>query len=107
MIQENSYKAAWRIASNNINIVKHSQAHLNKSQPQKYTKKTFAQRAKKNKEKEAALAVGMVVATAAAQNQIKGRFGIALRVGGRIGVRGIPVLGAIITAYDVYRFLAD
>ena len=39
----------------------------------------------------------------AAQSQIKGRLGIGLRVGGRIGLRVIPVVGAAMLAYDMYR----
>lgn len=39
----------------------------------------------------------------AAQSQIKGRMGIGLRVGGRIGLRVIPVVGAAMLAYDLYR----
>ena len=39
----------------------------------------------------------------AAQSQIKGRLGIGLRVGGRIGLRVIPVVGAAMLAYDLYQ----
>ena len=39
----------------------------------------------------------------AAQSQIKGRIGIGLRVGGRIGLRAIPVVGAAMLAYDLYQ----
>lgn len=39
----------------------------------------------------------------AAQSQIKGRIGIGLRVGGRIGLRVVPVVGAALLAYDLYQ----
>lgn len=45
-----------------------------------------------------------------AQNQIKGTIGIMGRVGGRLGLRVVPVLGTIMIvkdAYDVYEYLTD
>lgn len=39
----------------------------------------------------------------ASQSQIKGRIGIGLRVGGRIGTRLIPIVGTAMLAYDVYQ----
>lgn len=38
----------------------------------------------------------------AAQSIIAGRAGIALRVGGRIGLRVVPVVGAVMMAKDIY-----
>ena len=43
----------------------------------------------------------------AAQSQLKGRLGIALRVGGRVGVRAVPVIGTAMTIYSIYKFLED
>lgn len=45
-----------------------------------------------------------------AQNQIKGTLGVMGRVGGRLGLRVVPVLGTILIvkdAYDLYDFLTD
>lgn len=39
----------------------------------------------------------------AARSQIKGSIGIALRVSGRIGLRAVPVVGAAMLAYDLYK----
>ena len=39
----------------------------------------------------------------AAKSQLKGTIGIALRVGGRIGLRAIPVVGVAMLAYDLYQ----
>ena len=39
----------------------------------------------------------------AARSQIKGTVGIAVRVGGRIGLRAVPVVGAAMLAYDLYQ----
>jgi len=67
----------------------------------------FVERQIRQRQRESAMALGMVVAAHAAQSQIKGRLGMVLRVGGRLGVRVIPVAGALLTAYDVYMFLSD
>lgn len=40
-------------------------------------------------------------------SQLKGRMGMALRVGGRVGVRAVPIVGIALTVYDVYSFLKD
>ena len=45
-----------------------------------------------------------------AQNQINGRLGAMARVGGRVGLRAVPVLGTVMIvkdALDVYEFLTD
>ena len=39
----------------------------------------------------------------AARSQVKGSVGIALRLGGRIGLRAVPVVGAAMLAYDLYQ----
>ena len=67
----------------------------------------FVERQIRQRKTEAGMALGMALAGHAAQNQIKGRLGMALRVGGRLGVRVIPVAAAVMTAYDIYMFLSD
>lgn len=52
----------------------------------------------------AGLGVGLAAARYAAKSQMTGSLGIALRVGGRIGVRAIPLVGAALFAYDIYQF---
>ena len=52
----------------------------------------------------AALGGLATAATHAAQSQIAGRVGVTLRVGGRIGLRVIPVVGVALLAYDLYQF---
>ena len=51
------------------------------------------------------LALGALHAASrqAAQSQIAGRLGVALRVGGRIGVRAVPILGTALLLYDLYQ----
>ena len=40
----------------------------------------------------------------AARSQMKGAAGAALRIGGRVGLRAIPIVGAAMLAYDLYQF---
>ena len=45
-----------------------------------------------------------------AQNQINNKIGVMGRVGGRLGLRVVPVFGTLMIikdAYDVYEFLTD
>lgn len=39
----------------------------------------------------------------AAKSQITGGVGAAIRVTGRIGIRAVPVVGAAMLAYDLYK----
>ena len=39
----------------------------------------------------------------AAKSQVKGSVGVALRVGGRVGLRAVPVVGMAMLAYDLYK----
>jgi hypothetical protein len=43
----------------------------------------------------------------AAQSQLKGRLGIAMRVGGRVGLRAVPIIGTAYTVYTIYDYLDD
>lgn len=43
----------------------------------------------------------------AAQSQLKGRLGIAMRVGGRVGLRAVPIIGTAYTVYTVYSYLDE
>lgn len=43
----------------------------------------------------------------AAQSQVKGRMGMALRVGGRVGLRFVPILGTAYAAYSIYSAIDD
>lgn len=104
-MNENVYKAAWRLHSGQL--LPQVRKQVSKSQPKKFSKRKFVQRQKQQKQRDVTMAAAVAVAHHAAQNQMKGKVGIALRVGGRIGVRAIPVAAALMTAYDVYQFLSD
>lgn len=52
----------------------------------------------------AGLAIGREAAKYAARSQLTGTIGAMTRVGGRVGLRVIPVVGYAILAYDLYQF---
>jgi hypothetical protein len=52
----------------------------------------------------AALGIGMQASKYAARSQLSGTIGVMTRVGGKVGLRVIPVVGYAILAYDLYQF---
>lgn len=48
---------------------------------------------------------GVYALQGAAKSQMKGKLGMGLRVGGRLGLRAVPVVGAAMIAYDVYGLI--
>ena len=54
--------------------------------------------------RDVALGAGMMASRYAAKSQLTGSLGVALRVGGRVGLRVIPVVGVALFAYDMYQF---
>ena len=98
-MMENEYKTAWRLAS----------GHTHQQRKQKTTSKKKSPSIKKDVQQDIAISAGLAIALGAlphmAQNQLKGRVGIALRVTGKLGMRAVPVVGVAMTVYDAYRFL--
>ena len=96
-MMENEYKTAWRLAS----------GHTHQQRKQKTSKKKSPS-IKKDVQQDLAVSAGLAIALGAlphmAQNQLKGRVGIALRVTGKLGMRAVPVVGVAMTVYDAYRF---
>ena len=54
--------------------------------------------------RELAIPLARSAASRAAQTALTGRIGTAVRFGGRVGVRVIPVVGYAMLAYDLYQF---
>ena len=99
----NQYKMEWLEATQDLLLPPYSSSQTEHEDQGN----VFVERQIQKRKREAGMALGMILMSHAAQSQITGRLGIALRVGGRVGVRVIPVAGAILTAYDVYMFLHD
>jgi len=99
----NQFKMEWLEATQDLLLPPYSSSqdeHEDQSN-------VFVERQIHQKKREVGMAIGMMFASQSAKSQLAGRLGIALRVGGRVGVRVIPVAGAVLTAYDVYMFLRD
>jgi hypothetical protein len=99
----NSFKQEWLEATQDLLLPPYNSS-ISEQHDQR---NIFVERQITQRKKEAGMAIGMMLSTHAAQSQVAGRLGMALRVGGRLGVRVIPVAGAVLTAYDVYMFLKD
>ena len=53
---------------------------------------------------QAALGAGMIASRYASVSGLTGNLGVAIRIGGKVGLRVIPVVGAALIAYDLYQF---
>ena len=103
----NEYKQAWY-----ANVLVGIQEHPGKKKRLSSKKKDgFVNEFKGHLKQEvkrgayaAGLAIGMQASKYAARSQLTGAVGVSLRVGGRVGLRVIPVVGYAILAYDLYQF---
>lgn len=102
----NPYKSAWY--ANTLEIIPEPVAKdiikrsgLQEGESKSGTK--LLHQAGTNYAQQAALGALYVAAGHAATSQIVGKAGIALRVGGRIGLRVIPIVGAVLLVYDIYQ----
>ena len=103
----NPYKRAWYLASTPVR-------HERKVQLEKKSKrnqKSFGQEVKGHLKQDiqragvhAGLGAAGLALRYAARSQVTGTLGVGLRVGGRIGLRVVPVVGAALVAYDLYQF---
>ena len=93
------YKEAWMAHANQINI------HAHHDQSEKKTA-SIGSKVKHHVTKEVrdslVTAAAMGIMSHAAQSQITGPLGIALRTTGRVAVRAIPIIGVAWAAYSIY-----
>lgn len=102
----NEYKQAWLDKSMRQYAVNRPLQKSVMQQRRRYGKITGSDAANivaRQKAQASLLKGGHVLMKHAAQSQIKGKLGIGLRVGGRVGLRIIPIVGAAMLAYDLYR----
>ena len=102
----NAYKEAWLAEAmfdySQKRTISHKVAKAQKKRGHS-TARDIANAAAKQKAQGIMLKGAHQAAKYAARSQMKGTVGIALRVGGRIGLRAIPVVGAAMLAYDLYQ----
>ena len=99
----NEYKRAWYLAVTPVAAQRIIPGRTNQVNSRS-RKNTVQQMAVSETKQKAGLAAGYQVSKYAARSQMAGRVGMALRVGGRIGLRVIPGVGVALLAYDMYQF---
>ena len=107
LISMNEYKQAW-YANTLVGVQEHpgkkKQLSSNKKDGFVTEFKGHLKQDVKRGAYAAGLAIGMQASKYAARSQLTGAVGVSLRVGGRVGLRVIPVVGYAIIAYDLYQF---
>ena len=94
----NPYKQAWMIHAGQMNSLIHSD-------PGKKTNSigsTVKRHVKKEVRDSLVTAAAIGIMSYAAQSQISGPLGIALRTTGRVAIRAIPIIGVAWAAYSIY-----
>jgi hypothetical protein len=106
----NEYKAAW-YANTLVGIQEHpkkkKQFSSNKHKRSDGFAKEFGEHLKQDVRRAAiagGLHVGRQISRAAVNSALTGTLGTTVRVGGRVGMRVIPVVGYALLAYDLYQF---
>lgn len=110
LVEMNEFKAAWY--ANTLVGVQENPAKKRKTVARKQSKMgTFRKELIDHQKAEAkrglvrgGLIAGKYASAYAARSTATGALGTALRVGGRVGLRVIPIVGYAIIAYDVYQF---
>ena len=98
----NPYKEAWMVHAEMMN------PHIHRGSAQKT--ESIGSKVKHHVKKEVrdslitAAAIGIM--SHAAQSQISGPLGIALRTTGRVAIRAIPVIGVAWAAYSIYDYFS-
>jgi len=106
----NVYKLAWLEEVGNGSTVRVKRKKVNKSIAKSTLQHDPFERATRQIFQSVLLGAAHGASKHAAQSMITGRAGMALRVGGRIGLRVVPVVGAVMMAKDIYdigKFLLD
>lgn len=102
----NLHKSAWMEASGQGLTRVSSSSSKRKSMRKKNQSRSNYSRlvnvARQQAIEQAVVSGAYAISRTAAQSQVAGRLGIGLRIGGKIGVRVVPVVGAILLAKDIY-----
>ena len=101
----NEYKQAW-YTSTLIDVPEHPRKMMKSAkQMDGFVKlSSYGKQKMTSAATGAGMAIGMQAAKYAARSQLTGTLGVSLRVGGRVGLRVIPVVGVALLAYDLYQF---
>lgn len=107
----NEYKRAW-MAKQASNYTQTRQIAVHRQRMQKkQSKGNTAMRSRlleetvKQKSQKVILGTVKEVSEIAARSAVKGSLGTGLRFAGRVGLRAVPIVGAAMLAYDLYRLV--
>ena len=107
----NEYKRAW-MANQASQYTQRRQLAVHRQQMQKrQSKGNAAMRSRlleetvKQKGQKVILGAVKEVSEIAAKSAMKGSAGTAVRFAGRVGLRAVPIVGAAMLAYDLYRLV--
>jgi hypothetical protein len=101
----NSYKQAWY-----ANTLVATTEAPKPERIRKVLRRNLTKKAQQNTDgvgrlaRETGLTLANEIAHRASKSAMTGSIGTAVRMGGRVGVRVIPVVGYAMLAYDVYQF---
>ena len=116
VIVVNEYKRAWLAkqatdyTQRRSLAVARQQAQRKRAGTNKAMRSKLLEETAKQKSQKVMLGLAKEVSEAAAKTAVKGSVGTAVRFGGRVGLRVVPIVGAAMLAYDLYRlvdYLAD
>lgn len=111
VIVVNEYKRAWLSKQASDYTQRRGIAVARQSMQRKRTGNNKAMRSRlleetvKQKSQKVLLGVVKEVSEVAAKSAMKGSVGAGIRFGGRVGLRVVPVVGAAMLAYDLYRLV--
>lgn len=94
----NEYKQAWMIEAGMIRPTHAPEVKMQHPSFSDHVK----QHVKDEVVESVLTAAAFAMMTHAAQSQISGPIGIGLRVGGRVALRAIPIIGVAWAAYSIY-----
>lgn len=98
----NAYKAAW-LQNTEYGPRLKVNTKLKSRKPSVKQSINWVQVAERQTAEQLIVGSAYAMSKAAAQSQMMGKAGMALRVGGRVGLRVIPVVNAVLLAHDIYR----
>ena len=112
----NEYKRAWMAKQASEYTQRRHLAVTRQRMQKRQSKGNSAMRSRlleetvKQKGQKVILGAVKEVSEQAAKSAMKGSLGTGVRFAGRVGVRAVPIVGAAMLAYDLYRlvdYLAD
>lgn len=107
----NEYKRAWLSKQASTYTQRRQLAVQRQQMQKKQAKPGSAMRSRlleetvKQKGQKVILGAVKEVSEVAAKSAMKGTAGTVVRFGGRVGLRAVPIVGAAMIAYDLYRLV--